>query len=80
MYRIALLVIGLAVCLLPSFIAIYRNKRQKNAIVIINLLFGALIASWLGLRVWGLLGAGLAGWVIVMAWSLWPDEPRESPR
>ncbi len=80
MYRIALMVVGLAVCLLPSFIAIYRDKRQKSAIVIFNLLFGALIASWVGLRVWGLLGAGLAGWAVAMAWSLWPEETRRERR
>ena len=77
MYRIALLVIGLAVCLLPSFIAIYRDKRQKNAIVVANLVFGALLAAWVGLRVWGLLGAGLVGWSLVMVWSLWPEASRE---
>ncbi len=73
MYRLALMIIGLAVCLLPSFIAIYRDKRNKTAIIIANLVFGALIASWVGLRVWGLLGAGLAGWAVVMIWSLWPS-------
>ena len=57
MYRLALMVVGLAVCLLPSFIAIYRNKRHKTAIVAVNLVFGALIASWVGLRVWGVLGS-----------------------
>ncbi len=77
MYRIALMVVGLAICLLPSFIAIYRDKRHKNTIVVINLLFGALIASWVGLRVWGLLGAGLAGWAVAMAWSLWPEGSRK---
>ena len=77
MYRLALMVIGLAVCLLPSFIAIYRDKRNKTAIIIANLVFGALIASWVGLRVWGLLGAGLAGWAVVMIWSLWPNQTGE---
>ena len=80
MYRIALMIIGLAVCLLPSFIAIYRDKRHKNAIVVSNLLFGALIASWVGLRVWGLLGAGLAGWALVMVWSLWPERQLPAKR
>lgn len=74
MYRLALGIIGLAVCLLPSFIAVYRDKRNKSAIFALNLIFGALIASWVGLRVWGLLGAGLAGWAIVLAWSLWPEK------
>ena len=73
MYRIALLIVGLAVCLLPSFIAIYQDKRHKSAIVIVNLLFGAVLAAWVGLRVWGLLGVGVAGWVAVMVWSLWPE-------
>jgi hypothetical protein len=80
MYRLALMVVGLAVCLLPSFIAIYRNKRHKTAIVAVNLVFGALIASWVGLRVWGLLGAGLAGWSLAMIWSLWPGESGEESR
>lgn len=77
MYRLAIGLIVLAVCLLPSFIALYRGKRHKNAIIALNLVFGALIASWVGLRVWGLLGAGMAGWVLVMAWSLWPDTTKQ---
>ena len=74
MYRIALMVVGLAVYLLPSFIAIYRDKRHKTAIVVVNLLFGAALAAWVSVRIWGLLGVGLAGWVAVMAWSLWPEQ------
>ena len=77
MYRIALMLIGLVVCLLPSFIAIYRNKPRKNAIFVANLLAAALLATWFALRVWGFLGAGLAGWVAVMVWSLWPEESRQ---
>ena len=73
MYKVALLIIGLAVCLLPSFIAIYRNSRYKNLIIMFNLLFGAMLGAWVGVRVGGLLGAGLAGWVAVMVWSLWPE-------
>lgn len=73
MYRIALMIVGLAVCLLPSFIAIYRDKRHKNAIFALNLLFGAALATGYGLKVWGLLGAGLAGWAVIMVWSLWPE-------
>jgi len=80
MYRLALMIVGLAVCLLPSFIAIYRNKRHKTAIVAANLVFGALIASWVGLQVWGVLGAGLAGWALAMIWSLWPDGSGEESR
>lgn len=77
MYRIALMLIGLVVCLLPSFIAIYRDNRRKNAIVVANLLFGALLAGWVATRVWGFLGAGLVGWVALMVWSLWPEESRQ---
>ncbi len=73
MYRIAVLIIGLVVCLLPSFIAIYRDTRHKNAIILLNLVFAAILAGWLGTRVWGFLGGGLAGWVVLMAWSLWPE-------
>ena len=73
MYRIALMIVGLAVCLLPSFIAIYRGKRYRNAIVVLNLLVGATLAAGYGLKVWGLLGAGFACWAVIMAWSLWPE-------
>ena len=79
MYRIALMLIGLVVCLLPSFIAVYRDKRQKGAIFVANLVFGAMLASWVGLRVWGILGVGLAGWVVIMIWSLWPERPPQRP-
>ena len=70
--------LGLAVCLLPSFIAIYRESRHRNAIIVFNLLFGALLAGWVALRIWGFLGAGLAGWAIVMIWSIWPERSKES--
>ncbi len=75
MYRIALMVIGLAVCLLPSFIAVYRDKHPKGAILALNLLVGAALAVAVYIRVWGLLGAGLAGWAGLMVWSLWPERP-----
>ncbi len=74
MYRLALGIIGLAVCLLPSFIAIYRGRRHRNAIIVFNLVFGAMLAIWVAVRVWGLLGVGAAGWVALMAWSLWPEQ------
>ena len=77
MYRLALGIIGLAVCLLPSFIAVYRDRRHKNAIIVLNLVFVAMIAGWVGLRVWGLLGVGLAGWAMIMAWSLWPESSQQ---
>ena len=77
MYRLALGIIGLAVCLLPSFIAVYRDTRSKSAIIVLNLVFGGLIAAWVGLRIWGLLGVGLAGWAIILAWSLWPEKTKQ---
>ena len=77
MYRIALMVIGLAVYLLPSFIAIYRDKRRKSAIVVVNLVFGAALAAWVSLRIWGLLGVGLGGWALAMVWSLWPESAEQ---
>ena len=73
MYRIALMIVGLAVALLPSFIAIYRDKRHRNTIVVLNLVFGAALAVGYVLKVWGLSGAGLAGWAVLMVWSLWPE-------
>ena len=78
MYRLALAIVGLAVFLLPSFIAIYRDSRHKNAIIVLNLVFGALLAAWVALRIWGFLGVGLAGWAIVMIWSIWPAKGEES--
>ncbi len=73
MYRVALLIIGLVVCLLPSFIAVYRNSRYKNMIILLNLMIGAVLGAWVGVRIWGLLGVGLAGWIAAMVWSLWPE-------
>ena len=73
MYRIALMIVGLAVCLMPSFIAIYRDKRYKNAIVVLNLLFAAAFAAGYSLKVWGFMGAGLVGWTGLIIWSIWPE-------
>ena len=72
--------IGLLVCLLPSFIAIYREKNHRNAIIVFNLIFGAMLAAWVAVRVWGILGVGLAGWVVLMAWCLWPEKSGQAQK
>ena len=58
MIRIALAVIALALYFVPSFIAVNRNKRNKNAIFALNLLLG-----WT-----------FVGWVVALVWSLMKDE------
>ena len=57
--RIALAVVALALYCVPSFIAVNRNKRNKNAIVALNLLLG-----WT-----------FVGWVVALVWSLMQEEP-----
>lgn len=59
MIRIALAVIVLALYFVPSFIAVNRNKRNKNAIFALNLLLG-----WT-----------FVGWVVALVWSLTQDPP-----
>lgn len=61
MIRIVLAVIALAVYFVPSFIAVNRNKRNKNAIFALNLLLG-----WT-----------FVGWVVALVWSLMQDPPTE---
>ena len=83
MIRIALALVALLACLLPSFIAVYRDKRHKNAILVANVLVGAVLGGgWLGFRAWGLFGVtlaavGFAGWVALMVWSLRPESPSQ---
>ena len=60
MLRIALAVVALALYFVPSFIAVNKNKRNKNAIFALNLLLG-----WT-----------FVGWVVALVWSLMKDEPQ----
>ena len=61
MIRIALAVVALALYFVPSFIAVNKNKRNKNAIFALNLLLG-----WT-----------FVGWVVALVWSLMQDESRQ---
>lgn len=58
MIRIALAVVALALYFVPSFIAVNKNKRNKNAIFALNLLLG-----WT-----------FVGWVVALVWSLMRDD------
>jgi len=53
--------VGLAVLgllyLLPTMLAVYKNKRSTGGILVLNLLLG-----WTGL-----------GWVIALIWAIVPD-------
>jgi len=55
MIRIALAVVALALYLVPSFIAVNKNKRNKNAIVALNLLLGWTFVGWVAALVWSLM-------------------------
>ena len=59
MIRVVLAVVALALYFVPSFIAVNKNKRNKNAIFALNLLLG-----WT-----------FVGWVVALVWSLMRDEP-----
>lgn len=59
MIRVVLAVVALALYFVPSFIAVTKNKRNKNAIFALNLLLG-----WT-----------FVGWVVALVWSLMKDEP-----
>ena len=63
MIRVALAVIALALYFVPSFIAVKKNKRNKNAVFALNLLLG-----WT-----------FVGWVAALVWSLMQDEPGRDP-
>ena len=60
MIRVVLAVVALALYCVPSLIAVNKNKRNKNAIIALNLLLG-----WT-----------FVGWVVALVWSLMQDEPR----
>jgi hypothetical protein len=59
MIRVALAVVALALYFVPSFIAVNKNKRNKNAIFALNLLLG-----------WTFIG-----WVVALVWSLMHEKP-----
>ena len=60
MIRVALAVVALALYFVPSFIAVNKNKRNKNAIFAFNLLLG-----WT-----------FVGWVVALVWSLMQEPPQ----
>ena len=60
MIRVVLAVVALALYFVPSFIAVNKNKRNKNAILALNLFLG-----WT-----------FVGWVVALVWSLMQDQPR----
>lgn len=43
---------GVALYLLPTIVAIWRKKRQKNAIAVLNILLGWLFIPWVLALVW----------------------------
>ena len=55
MIRIALAVVALALYFVPSFIAVNKNKRNKNAIFALNLLLGWTFVGWVVALVWSLI-------------------------
>jgi hypothetical protein len=55
MIRVALAVVALALYFVPSFIAVNKNKRNKNAIFALNLLLGWTFVGWVVALVWSLI-------------------------
>ena len=55
MIRVALAVVALALYFVPSFVAVNRNKRNKNAIFALNLLLGWTVVGWVVALVWSLM-------------------------
>ncbi|GAK13976.1 superinfection immunity protein [Geomicrobium sp. JCM 19039] len=47
--------IGVAVYFVPTIIAFARNKQNKIAILVLNLLAGWTFLGWVGSLVWALL-------------------------
>ena len=55
MIRAALAIVALALYCVPSFIAVTKNKRNKNAIVALNVLLGWTFVGWVVALVWSLM-------------------------
>jgi hypothetical protein len=62
MIFIASVLIGFALYLLPTIIAVKRGHRNTVGIALVNVLFG-----WL-----------LLGWVAAFIWSIWVERPQKS--
>lgn len=50
----AFIAVGIAIYLLPSFVANGRHKRNAGAIFVLNLLLGWTLLGWVGALVWSL--------------------------
>ncbi|GAF73425.1 unnamed protein product [marine sediment metagenome] len=55
----SLWVLAVLVYFLPGFVAVMRDKRNKNAILLVNLLLG-----------WTVIG-----WIIALVWAVTVDSP-----
>jgi hypothetical protein len=53
-FAVVLLVVGLVVYFIPSFIAFDKDKRNKGAIFALNLLLDWTVIGWVGALVWSL--------------------------
>ena len=49
---LALLVVGLIIYVIPSWVAWYRGHHNLTGIVLLNLLLGWTILGWIGALVW----------------------------
>jgi hypothetical protein len=51
-FALALLLLLIPLYLLPTIVAVKKNRRQMTAIFILNLLLGWTIIGWAGAMVW----------------------------
>ena len=61
LFGLILIVILLAIYFLPAIVALGREKRNKNAILLLNIFLG-----WT-----------LVGWVVALVWSAMDENDRE---
>ena len=46
--------VGVAVYFVPSLVAFYTKKRNRRAILVVNLLLGWTFLGWVGSLVWAI--------------------------
>jgi len=51
----AIWIFGVLLYFLPCFIAKIREKRQKNAIMLLNLLLGWTVLGWIAALIWSVI-------------------------
>lgn len=75
---VTFVVVGLAIFLLPSWIALSRNHHNKGPIILVNVLLGITGIGWLVALIWSASAVRKDQPIVIYAPPLWQPLPHQS--